>query len=177
MNTYHQPTLDPALAPPTAIVPRRRAGRAASLPAQKLREALSPYLDLGRLRHLAADAEDLKQALRDGGELPPEVAALLDTLAVLLRPTDRTQIKSPADVAALLMLEMGQLDQEQLRVVLLNTKNRVLKIHLVYQGSLNTSMVRVGEVFKEALRQNAAALLLVHNHPSGEPSASRRMCC
>lgn len=173
METYHQPTLDPAfgiLIPP--VSPGRRSGRVTPSPTRKLREALSPYLDLGTLRHLAAGEEDIRQALRGSGDPPPEVVALLDTLTVLLRPTERTQIKGPSDVAGLLMLEMGQLDQEQLRVVILNTKNRVLKIHTVYQGSLNASLVRVGEVFKEALRLNAAALILVHNHPSGELCAS-----
>lgn len=173
METYHQPPLDPAfgLLPPS-VSPGRRFTRLTPASTRKLREALSPYLDLGRLRHLAAGAEDLRQALRGSDVPPPEVVALLDTLAVLLLPTERTQIKGPSDLAGLLMLEMGQLDQEQLRVVILNTKNRVLKIHTVYQGSLNASLVRIGEVFKEALRLNAAALILVHNHPSGEPCAS-----
>ncbi len=84
----------------------------------------------------------------------------------------RVQITSPADVAALLMLEMSHLEQEHLRVVLLNTKNHVLKIETVYIGSINSSAVRVGEVFKAALRQNAAALIVVHNHPSGDPTPS-----
>lgn len=173
LETYHQPTLDPAFGiVATPVSPGRRPSRGTPSPTRKLREALSPYLDLGALRHLAAGEEDIRQALRGSGDPPPEVVALLDTLTVLLRPTERTQIKGPSDVAGLLMLEMGQLDQEQLRVVILNTKNRVLKIHTVYQGSLNASLVRVGEVFKEALRLNAAALILVHNHPSGEPCAS-----
>jgi DNA repair protein RadC len=81
----------------------------------------------------------------------------------------RVQIKSPKDVAALLMLEMGQLDQEHLRTVLLDTRNRLQGISTVYIGSLNASMVRVGEVFKAALKHNSAALIVVHNHPSGAP--------
>jgi DNA repair protein RadC len=173
MHTYCQPMLDPAFgAISPSAPPYGRTHPSARTTDRKLREALGPYLDLGKLRRLAAHQDDLWQALRGSGDPPPEVVALLDTLAVLLRPTERTQIKGPADVAALLMLEMGRLDQEQLRVVILNTRNRILKIHTVYQGSLNASLVRVGEVFKEALRLNAAALLLVHNHPSGEPCAS-----
>jgi DNA repair protein RadC len=82
------------------------------------------------------------------------------------------QIHTPADVANLLMLEMGLLDHEQLRVVLLDTKNRVQDIVLLYKGSLNTAVVRVGEVFKEALRRNVAAIVLVHNHPSTDPAPS-----
>src|SRR3954464_13645269 len=70
------------------------------------------------------------------------------------------------------MLEMGHLDQETLRVVLLNTKNQVIKFSDVYKGSLNSSLVRVAEVFKEAVRVNAAAVIVAHNHPSGDPTPS-----
>jgi DNA repair protein RadC len=84
----------------------------------------------------------------------------------------RRQIKSPRDVADLLMLEMSHLDQEQLRTVLLDTKNRVQAISNVYIGSLNASMVRVGEVFKTAVKLNSAALIVAHNHPSGDPTPS-----
>lgn len=91
---------------------------------------------------------------------------------VITRNDDRPQIRSPADVAQLLMLDMGSLDQEQLRVVLLDTKNRVMKIHTVYIGTLNSSTVRVAEVFKEAVRLNAAALIVAHNHPSNQPDPS-----
>jgi DNA repair protein RadC len=67
---------------------------------------------------------------------------------------------------------MSALEQEQLRVILLDTRNRVLGIETVYQGSLNSSQVRVGELFKAAVRRNAAALIVVHNHPSGDPTPS-----
>ena len=55
---------------------------------------------------------------------------------------------------------------------MLNTRNHVQKIESVYRGSLNTSQVRVGEVFKAAIRVNAAAIIVVHNHPSGDPTPS-----
>jgi DNA repair protein RadC len=84
----------------------------------------------------------------------------------------RRQVKSPADVADLLLIEMSHLDQEHLRTVLLDTKNRIQAISTVYIGSLNASMIRVGEIFKEALKRNSAALIVVHNHPSGDPSPS-----
>jgi DNA repair protein RadC len=91
---------------------------------------------------------------------------------LLAQPDQRPQITSPADVANLLLVEMSHLEQEHLRVVLLTTKNYVLKIPTIYIGSINSSTVRIGEVFKEALRQNAAALIVVHNHPSGDPTPS-----
>jgi DNA repair protein RadC len=67
---------------------------------------------------------------------------------------------------------MGALEQEHLRAVILNTKNQVLKIQSVYIGSLNTAVVRVGELFREAVRVNAAAIIVAHNHPSGDPTPS-----
>ena len=88
-------------------------------------------------------------------------------------PEQRPQILSPADAANLLMLEMQSLEQEHLRVILLDTKHRVLDMPTVYRGSLNSSMVRVGELFREAIRANCAAVIIVHNHPSGDPSPSR----
>lgn len=85
---------------------------------------------------------------------------------------ERFQIRSPGDVATLMQVEMGHLDQEHLRVICLDTKNRVQKIHTVYVGSLNTSVVRIGEIFKEAVRLNSASIIVVHNHPSGDPTPS-----
>ena len=81
-------------------------------------------------------------------------------------------VRSPADAANMLMPEMGLLDQEELRVVLLDTRNRVIAIPTVYRGSLNSAAVRVGEVFKDAIRMNAASILVCHNHPSQDPSPS-----
>ena len=85
---------------------------------------------------------------------------------------ERPQIKSPADVANLLMLEMGHLEQEQLRVVLLDTKNRVQQFVTIYVGSVNSAQVRIGEVFRDAVRRNSAALIVAHNHPSNDPTPS-----
>lgn len=85
---------------------------------------------------------------------------------------DRVQIKSPADASAILMPDMAFLEQEHLRLLLLDTKNFVIASPTVYKGSLNTSIVRVGELFREAIKVNAAALIVAHNHPSGDPSPS-----
>ena len=68
--------------------------------------------------------------------------------------------------------QMGQLEREELRVVLLTTKNSVLRIVTVYQGNVSASLVRVGELFRDAIRESAAAVILVHNHPSGDPTPS-----
>jgi DNA repair protein RadC len=81
-------------------------------------------------------------------------------------------VSSPAAAAALVRYEMGALEQEHLRTILLDVRNRLIRIHEVYRGSLTTSLVRTGEVFREAIKANAAGLIVVHNHPSGDPSPS-----
>ena len=87
-------------------------------------------------------------------------------------PEERPIIQSPEDAATLLLYEMGALEQEHLRVLLLDTRNRVLRMVEVYRGSLNSSIIRIGEIFREAIRANAAAILVAHNHPSGDPTPS-----
>ncbi len=90
-------------------------------------------------------------------------------------PDPKPQVRSPGDVASLLQVEMSLLDHEQLRVVLLDTKNRVQEVVMLYKGSLNTAVIRIGEVFKQALKRNSAAIVVVHNHPSGDPTPSPKM--
>lgn len=85
---------------------------------------------------------------------------------------DRRIVRTPADVVGYLGPEMANLEQEQLRVMLLDVKNRLLGANLVYQGGINSIMVRLADCFREAVRVNAAAILLVHNHPSGDPQPS-----
>jgi len=87
-------------------------------------------------------------------------------------PADRWTIRSPRDVADRLVLQMGRLEREELRVVLLNTKNVVLRVATVYQGNVSSSLVRVGELFRDAVRLNATGVILAHNHPSGDPTPS-----
>ena len=87
-------------------------------------------------------------------------------------PTPGWRVRAPADLAERLLPAMGHLEQEELRSVLLNTKNTVTGMVTVYSGNLAGSSVRVGEVFREAVRRQAAAMVVVHNHPSGDPSPS-----
>ncbi len=108
-----------------------------------------------------AKAAQLKAALELGRRLAS------------LSPDERVEVRSPADVANLVLLEMGHLEQEHLRVVLLNTKNQVVGIDEVYKGSVNTSLIRAGELFREAVRQGCPSIIVVHNHPSGDPTPSR----
>jgi len=87
-------------------------------------------------------------------------------------PDERPAINSPAEAAALVQYEMSGLEQEHLRVILLDTRNHVLGIEEIYHGSVNSSQVHIGEVFKPAIRRNAPAIIVIHNHPSGDPTPS-----
>jgi DNA repair protein RadC len=89
-----------------------------------------------------------------------------------LEPEERPEVHSPRDVYHLVASEMSRLEREHLRVVLLNTKNRVLAVREVYRGTLNSSTVRMAELFRDAIKENAAAVIVVHNHPSGDPAPS-----
>jgi len=82
------------------------------------------------------------------------------------------QMTSPADAARLLVPEMSLLESEQMRVLLLNTKNRLIATVMLYNGTVSACQIRVGEIFREAVRHNATSLILVHNHPSADPTPS-----
>lgn len=107
-----------------------------------------------------AKAAEIKAALEIGRRL------------VASAPEERPRVSSPDDAFHLLKSEMMFLDQEHLRLILLDTRNRVLRTPTIYVGSLNSSVIRVGELFRAAIRENAAAFIVAHNHPSGDPSPS-----
>ena len=83
------------------------------------------------------------------------------------------KITSPKDLADLLMGEMNELNQEILKVILLSTKNTIIGIKDIFKGSLNTSVVHPREIYKEAIINNSASIIICHNHPSGDPSPSK----
>jgi DNA repair protein RadC len=121
-----------------------------------------------------ASFHDLQQRHGMGEAKSAQLKAALEIgrRLAMLGVEDRVQITSPDDVAALLQVEMAHLDQEHLRAVCLDMKGRVLKIQTIYVGSLNSSQVRIGEIFKEAIKLNSASIIVVHNHPSGDPTPS-----
>jgi DNA repair protein RadC len=110
--------------------------------------------------------------------LTPRRAAVIAAAVELGRrmasawPAPDWRVRAPGDLAERLMPAMGHLEHEELRSVLLNTKNTVTGMVTVYAGNLAGSSVRVGEVFREAVRRQSAAMVVVHNHPSGDPSPS-----
>ncbi len=99
-------------------------------------------------------------------------AALNLGLRLSLPAEERPSINSPADAAALVQSEMALLEKEHLRVLLLDRRNRGLDNIEVYQGSVSSSQVRVGEVFQPAVGRMASAIVVCHNHPSGDPTPS-----
>lgn len=111
-----------------------------------------------RLLHFLEDLAQRARGLTSEQYRAPEGGAL--------------RITSPADVSALLSDRMVDLPQEQLRLLTLSVKNDLLGEHLVYQGTLNSAPVRPAEVFRRGIADNAAAMIAVHNHPSGDPSPS-----
>ena len=98
-----------------------------------------------------------------------ELGRRIDSLA----PLDRTVIRTPDDVAALLMPRFRFDNKENFLAVLLSTKNHVLKTPVISVGSLNASIVHPRELFREAINASAASVILAHNHPSGDPSPSK----
>lgn len=131
--------------------------------------------DLGGLHGLhRASVTDIARQHGMGLAKASQIKAAIE-LGVRLRleaPEERPAIHSPADAAALVQVEMSGLPQEHLRVINLDTRNRVINIEKLYVGSLNASTVRVGELFRPAIARNAAAVIILHNHPSGDPTPS-----
>ena len=135
-------------------------------------DALASHDGLGGL----ARADELELAAL-AGVGPVKAAQLVAAFELGRRlladwPSGRWSIRGPRDVADRLILQMGRLEREELRVVILDTKNHVLRVQTVYQGNVSSSLVRIGELFRDAVRLNAASIILVHNHPSGDPTPS-----
>lgn len=113
------------------------------------------------------------------------IAALQSTLSLLKEIRLRYQINvepdqpdllphigCPQDIYNLLAPEMSGLPQEQMRVLLLNARNRVIDQRVIYQGTINSSLIRPAEVFRPAIIEAAANIIIAHNHPSGDPTPS-----
>jgi len=133
---------------------------------------LNQFNGLTGLHRTSFDELKKQHGLGDAKAAQIKAAVELGRRLTLESPEERAAINSPADAAALVQYEMTALEQEHLRVILLDRRNRVLETVEVYKGSVNSSQVRVGEIFKEAVRKNASALIVIHNHPSGDPTPS-----
>lgn len=132
--------------------------------------------DGGLYKHLAGITK-LNELTNIKGLGQAKAAAVLAALEIGRRiasahPLDKISVKSPQDVAEYLMPRMRYAVKEQFIVLLLNTKNKIIGTEIISEGTLNNSVVHAREVYKPALLQNAAAIIVAHNHPSGEPQPS-----
>ncbi len=89
-----------------------------------------------------------------------------------LAPEERAQVRTPEDLALIFEPRLMALDHEELWVAVLDTKHQLERVSPVYKGSANSAQVRSAEIFKEAVRANAPAIAIAHNHPSGDPTPS-----
>ena len=124
-----------------------------------------------RKKTLTKDAA-LLEALRSNLHLLGEIAMRYEVETQPERPEDPPSISCPQDVYRLLGPEMSGLAQEQLRVLLLNTRNLVVGQRVVYQGNVNCSMIRPAEVLRPAVVEAVPSIIISHNHPSGDPTPS-----
>lgn len=139
-----------------------------------LAQDLLLHFDGSLIKLVGATWEELQEVRGIGPALAGRLRCSfeLGRRIMMPQPDERPRVSSPADAANLLMAEMSLLEQEHLRLILLDTRNRVLGVPTIYVGSLNTSVVRIGEILRAAMRANAAAFIVAHNHPSGDPSPS-----
>jgi DNA repair protein RadC len=133
---------------------------------------LSKYQGLGGLSRA-----EFSQLAKEHGMGPAKTAQLLAALELGRRlmaepPNEHLQIRAPGDAGVLLLPMLGHQVQEHFVVLYLDTRNRVVDQETLYIGSLNTSLVRIGEVFRGAVRRHCNSIIVAHNHPSGDPSPS-----
>lgn len=133
---------------------------------------LAKYGGLGGL--LRADFSEMCQEHGLGEAKTAQLKAALEIGKRLSRQelNERYQIKSPRDAASLVMVDMAHLDHEQMCILVLDTKNHVVEHINRYRGTVNSSVLRVAEIFRPAITRNCPAVIVCHNHPSGDPAPS-----
>ena len=114
----------------------------------------------------------LLEALRSNLGLLGELAARYEVATKPEGPEDPPSINSPQDVQRLLGPEMSQLAQEQLRVLLIDTKSQVVGQRVIYQGNISSAIIRTAEVFRPAVIEAVPSVIIAHNHPSRDPNPS-----
>ncbi|MCY3657268.1 MAG: hypothetical protein OXG95_11785 [Chloroflexi bacterium] len=120
----------------------------------------------------ATQEEALLEALRQNLHVLGELAVRYEVETLPERDPDAPALCSPQAVQRLLGPEMGTLAQEQVRVLLLDRRNRVVGQRVIYQGNAYSSVVRPAEVLRPAVIAAVPHIIIAHNHPSGDPSPS-----
>ncbi len=148
-----------------------RTGEASESIVPRLYSLLSSY-NVQQLLHI--DFGELCQQYGLGEAKAAQLQAVLEVARRLTIPRDeeRYTIKSPLDAANFVRPEMEFLDHEELRVLVLDTKNQVDANLLLYQGTINSSVLRVAEIFRPAITRKSPNIIICHNHPSGDPTPS-----
>lgn len=149
-----------------------RTGSPAENAVELAQGLLAEFRSLGGLARAA-----VPELTKTNGVGPVKVAQILAALELgkrlqLEAPEERPQVRSPADAANLLIPVLSLLEQEELHIMLLDSKNHVLGTKQVCKGALNVTHVETGTLFRHAIRSNAAAVIVAHNHPSGDPTPS-----
>ena len=144
-------------------------GRVSEQITERLETLLTSY-SLPELLQL--DFGELKQQV--GKARAVQLQALLEVARRLTQPlpTKRPQIRCPQNAADLVMADMTFLDHEELRVLVLDQKNYVVANLLLYQGTVNSSVVRAAELYRPAITRKCTAIIVCHNHPSSETTPS-----
>lgn len=129
----------------------------------------------GGLHNLAQFGLSRLQSISDIGPKRAEKILSLTQWAMLLQSAtarEGMRISTPVEIANLFQLEMGLLEYEELRIVSLDTRSRIRSIDTLYRGSVNQALVRPAEIFRVPMILNCCQVILVHNHPSGDPDPS-----
>lgn len=141
-------------------------------------------LSPGDLEHLGTFLEQDPSLLQNNWaevsiqcHLTPARCAQMQALFELARrfqspPPEKYRIKTPEDAARLVMPDMAYLDHEELRILVLNTRLQVVENRVLYQGTVNSSVLRSAEIFRLAVTRNCPNVIVCHNHPSGDSSPS-----
>lgn len=134
---------------------------------------LTKYGGLGGL--MRAELSELSQEYGLGLAKSAQLKAALELGRRLgmLQPDEKYKIGSPLDAANLVMAEMTYLDHEQMRILVLDSKNQVVENSHRYSGTVNSSVLRISEVFRPAITRNCPGVIVCHNHPSGDPTPSK----
>ncbi len=135
-------------------------------------QLMTRFKDLGQL--VTASEADLTAVEGIGPAQAARLKAALEIGARLMAetPEERWQIRAPSDAAHVLMPMLSHQTRENLVVLALDTRNRVVHQEILYTGTINTSICRISEVFAVAMKHNAASICIAHNHPSGDPNPS-----
>jgi DNA repair protein RadC len=121
---------------------------------------------------VSAPVEQLARTKGIGRAKAVQLKAAFELAKRLSRPRERVVVNDPATAASIVREELRDLDRERFCVLMLNTKNGLIRVAAVSEGSLNASIVEPREVFKDAIAASAASVILAHNHPSGDPTPS-----